>query len=319
MSSDRYISRQISWNMFIYVVLGGLDSTVLKRLQEIGAQRMVDTENPISFCNVLFVSNLIVGVMTLLQSTSAERAEIFHLRRWDRVLLVLDAFAGLVIGPLSYFLALEHLSVISQSLLFSLELPMSCLLAYYLLRERFPERFWGGLGLILLGLVLSSLMDDKSTDYMDDPMGLGFAAVSILCFASSALCSRLIAARGLAPVTTLGIPSMVSALVFGVIAVAQFGLRHFHLLSLWWVFEVIVVYGITLSLGIELTFRRLNRLLPVALISLYGSLSLVVAMISAALILGEQVTGFTVAATVLILAGVTVIKLGETRQEQPGL
>jgi hypothetical protein len=43
----------------LYVLLKGLDATVLKALQTYGTTHPVHGENPISFCNVFFVAQLV--------------------------------------------------------------------------------------------------------------------------------------------------------------------------------------------------------------------------------------------------------------------
>ena len=45
-----------------YVAVSGLRSTVLKGLQTFGAGHPIGGENPISFCNVFFISQLMVGL-----------------------------------------------------------------------------------------------------------------------------------------------------------------------------------------------------------------------------------------------------------------
>jgi pilus assembly protein TadC len=52
--------------LLLYVLLQGLDATVLQRLQHNGAAHAVNGENPISFCNVFFLSQAIVGLSALL-------------------------------------------------------------------------------------------------------------------------------------------------------------------------------------------------------------------------------------------------------------
>jgi len=103
----------------------------------------------------------------------------------------------------------------------------------------------------------------------------------------------------------VGLASTVSALIFGLLALLLFGPSHFVLLQLWWVVGVIGLYGLTLSLGSELALRRAYAELPVATVSLWGSLTIVVAVLSAALLLGEQISAPTLAGVGLLLLGVS--------------
>jgi drug/metabolite transporter (DMT)-like permease len=120
----------------------------------------------------------------------------------------------------------------------------------------------------------------------------------------SAITGRLVAARRWPLTISVGLPSTLAALVFGLIALVLYGPEHFLLLRLWWVVGVIGLYAITLSLGRELALRQAYRRCSVAVVSLWGSLALVVAVLSAALLLGEPLGGPVLGGAALVLAGV---------------
>ena len=106
-----------------YVLLRGCDATVLKWLQERDAATLLRTaggEDPISFGNVFFFSNLATGLVVLLLNRGCLKRQLPKLVVRDRSILLLRAVLGSLIGPICYFLALQHLSVISQTLLFTL-------------------------------------------------------------------------------------------------------------------------------------------------------------------------------------------------------
>jgi drug/metabolite transporter (DMT)-like permease len=105
---------------------------------------------------------------------------------------------------------------------------------------------------------------------------------------------------------SVGVTNLASALIFGMIALALFGPHHFLLLQLWWVVGVIGLYGLTLPLGRELALRLAYRHTPVAEVSLWSSLSIVVALLSAAVLLGESLQGASLAGSALVLLGVFV-------------
>jgi drug/metabolite transporter (DMT)-like permease len=221
----------------------------------------------------------------------------------DRGLLVLDAVLGLFLGPVAFYFALESLSVISQTLLFALVLPVSALLARRLLDEALPRGFWSSFGLIGLGLLLPPLAAAGGGGGMNELRGVAWALVGVMAFAGAGVSGRAIAGRGWPLALTVGLTTTVSALVFGLIAVVLFGPRHFHLLSAWWVVGVILIYGVGLSLGSEVALRRSYRHWSVAQVSLWGSLSIVVAVVSAALLLAEPISPATLAGLLLLLLG----------------
>lgn len=60
--------------LLLYVLLRGLDATVLKGLQDHGMAHPVDGENPISFCNVFFLGQVVaVGAALVLGGVFVSR------------------------------------------------------------------------------------------------------------------------------------------------------------------------------------------------------------------------------------------------------
>ncbi len=301
------MNARIGWPalpLALYILLRGLDATVLKGLQDYGLQHPVGGENPVSFCNVFFLAQLTVGLAALLPGRRTLAADLGRLGAADRRLLALDAVLGLFLGPIAYYLALESLSVISQTLLFALVLPLSALLARWWLGEALPAGFWLSVPLIGAGLALPQGAMALDSGRMDEAAGIAWALVGVLAFAGSAVSGRAIAGRGWPAALTVGLPTLLSALGFGVIALVLFGPHHFLLLRLWWLVGVIGLYALTLSLGRELALRQAYRRCSVATVSLWASLALVVAVLSAALLLGEPLTAPVLGGSALVLAGV---------------
>ncbi len=303
--------------LLLYVLLRGLDATVLKGLQDHGMAHPVDGENPISFCNVFFLAQLTVGLAALIPGRRTLGNDLARLGPADRSLLALHGGLGLFLGPVAYYLALESLSVISQTLLFALVLPVSALLARWLLGEALPTGFWLSLVLIGAGLLLPQAATAMGSGRMDDAAGIAWALVGVLAFAGSAISGRTMASRRWPAAVGVGVPTLLSALVFGILALVLFGPHHFVLLRLWWLVGVIGVYALTLSLGRELALRQAYRSCSVAVVSLWGSLALVVAVLSAALLLGEPLSGPVLLGAALVLGGVFISRRSAPIQSQP--
>jgi drug/metabolite transporter (DMT)-like permease len=288
----------------VYVLLRGLDATALKALQLQGERHLVNGENPISFCNVFFFAQLAIGLVALGTGRRNLGPALRNLRGSDRLLLAGDAFLGMFLGPVAYYLALQSLSVISQTLLFALVLPVSALLARWLLREPLPRAFVPSLVLIAAGLLLPQLSRMALEGRMDEAAGLLWALVGVLSFSGAALTGRAMAGRSWPQALTVGVGATVTALVFALLALLLFGPHHFLLLRLWWVVGVILLYALTLSLGSELALRRAYRDAGVVTVSLWGSLTIVVAIAGAALLLGEPIRPATLGGAALLLTGV---------------
>ena len=287
-----------------YVLLRGLDATVLKGLQTYGHSHSVLGENPISFCNVFFFAQLAVGLTALLPGRRDLARALPTLTPADRRLLGTHAFLGMFLGPVAYYMALQSLSVISQTLLFAMVLPGAALLARWLLRESLPRAFWLSLALIAAGLLLPQITRAAMGGPMDDLQGLAWGLVGVVAFSGAAVAGRSIAGRGWPVALSIGLGSTITALVFAVIALALFGPHHFLLLQLWWVAGVILIYALSLTLGSELALRLAYRRCSVATVALWGSLTIVVAIASAALLLGEPIHPATGAGIMLLLSGV---------------
>lgn len=290
-----------------YVLIKGCDPSLLKWLQERGQLSMVRfgmAVDPISFCNVFFFASLASGLVLLLMDLPGVRRQLPALTGADRWLLASRAALGFCIGPLAYFLALRQLPVVSLTLLLTLILPVTALLARSLLGEPLPRRF--GLTLVLLpaGLWLSSAMAGSMGSTAGG--GVGWALVSVVAFAGAGILNRLSATRGWGTGLSLGLTSLGAAVVFGLIALLMYGPDHFFFPRLWWVVGVLLGYAGVIRVGSELCLLTSYRQLGALDVALWGNAVVVVAILSAHLLLGEPVGPRTVAGAGLILAALAV-------------
>ena len=302
--------KQVATPLTIFIVLKGLDNTVLKALQLYGMNHPVDGINPVSFCNVFFFVQLISGITFLVNGRSGLKQEIINLNNHERGLLVGDAFLSRFLGPVAYYFSLNSLSVITQTLIFALILPVSALLANWIIKESLPKTFLASVVLISSGLLLHQMSGMANVENNNNLVGLIWSVVGVLAFSGSALTGRKIAARRLSVGLSIGIGALISALVFGILAILLFGPNHFLLLKLWWVFGVLLLYALTLSLGSELALRKAYHQSSVATVSLLGSLSIVVSITSAAVLLKETIHPGTIIGGILLITGVMLGRKG---------
>jgi drug/metabolite transporter (DMT)-like permease len=101
-----------------------------------------------------------------------------------------------------------------------------------------------------------------------------------------------------------GVTNLVGALVFGLIALVVYGPQHFIYLHLWWVFWVILIYGLTLSLGTEVLRQLSTKHFTVSEVAFGGTASLAVTVVTASLFLHEPITLPVLGSLLLILLGV---------------
>jgi drug/metabolite transporter (DMT)-like permease len=287
-----------------YTVVSGLRSTVLKGLQLQGAAHAIAGENPISFCNVFLISQLMIGLALLIAEPADVAREINGLRPRVRIAIAADSFLGCFLAPLAFYMALDQLTVITQTLLFSLTLPASALLALWWLKEQLPVRFHLSLALILAGLIVGKLFGSGLGMGMDQLPGLLWALVAVFATATRNCLRRHLVVQHLSRGLTGGVTNLAGALVFGLIALMVYGPQHFFYLQLWWVVGVIVIYGLTLSLGTEILRQLSTARFSVTQVAFGGSASLVVTVFTAAVFLHEPLTLPVLVSLGLILLGV---------------
>lgn len=298
-----------SLGLLAYILVSGLRSTVLKGLQIQGEEHPIGGENPISFCNVFLISQATVGLAIVLSDGRRSWTDIEKLDRHGRWLIAADAFFGCFLAPMSFFLALDQLSVVTQTLLFSLTLPLTAAIATLWLKEKLPDRFWLSLALIMTGLIVGKLlrpMGMGAPEAANQTTGVIWALISMSSLALRNSLRRKLAPYPICRGLSAGLPNLAGAIAFAVIALQQYGPHHFFYLSFWWVLGVIVIYSITLCLGSELFRQFCQRHFPVTQIGLASSSTLVVTVLSAALFLGEPLHPPTILSMLLILAGVTL-------------
>lgn len=288
----------------LFILLRGSDSTVLKLLQQAGAATHANGgPEAISFCNVFFFSSLVTGLVLLLSDRKAVQTQLPLLSQSDRWVLALQSFSGFFLGPMAFYLALDRLTVVQQTLLFSLTVPATALMAAWLLREALPRTFPLSCVLISAGLVIAN--HPKLADPMVgqlDPQGFLWAMAGVAAFAFSSVANRVAGRRGITVGLTVGINSLAASVAFAVIAILLFGPSHFFYLRVWWVLGVIGGYAMLISLGSQWSLMQCYTRLPVVQVSLWASFTLVVSLVEAHLWLAEPLHPPALLGSALILA-----------------
>jgi len=291
-----------------YVLLRGCDASVLKWLQERASATLVRTaggEDPISFANVFFYANLATGLVVLLLDRGCLMHQLPQLAVRDRSYLCLRAVLGSLIGPICYFLALQRLTVISQTLLFTLILPITALLAQLVLREPLPKRFGFSVALLPMGLLISRHIDLSSSSGGPwnglDPVGLALGLLSVVAFSAAGVLNRAVVDKGWGVGLTIGLTNLLAALIFGTITFAFYGPEQFLYMRWWWLFGLLLVYTACINLGGELLLLMSYRGLGAVTVALWGNGGIFVSLVSAYLLLGESLSVQTLMGALLIL------------------
>jgi len=295
----------VAW-LALFVLLRGSDSSLLKALQQAGnLTHAQGGPEAISFCNVFFFSSLICGLGVVLIDRQGLRSDCSQLRGSDRWLLAGQGFSGFFLGPVAFFLALNRLSVVEQTLLFSLTVPVTAWAAHHWLKEPLPRSFPISCALITVGLLLSSHTGSPAGTGIDGH-GVVWALVGVVAFAASGVLARVNSQRGWGVGLTVGLNSLVASGVFAVIALILFGPSHFFYLRLWWVVGVIAGYGAWVTLGSQWSLMEAYQALGVVPVTLWSSLTIVVSLAEAHVALHEPITASVIVGSSLILAAIVV-------------
>ena len=295
--------------LVLYILLGGSNGSVLKALQQAGnLTHAAGGPEVISFCNVFFFSSLICGLAMVLIDRKGLQSSLPRLQVSDRWLLAGQGFSGFFLGPVAFFLALNRLSVVEATLLFSLTVPTTAFAAHWWLKETLPRSFPITCGLITGGLLFSS-HGGAVTEAGLDSRGVLWALVGVAAFATSGVLARVNSQRDWGVGLTVGLNSLAASGVFGLIALVLFGPSHFFYLRLWWVAGVIAGYAILITLGSQWSLVVAYRQLGVVPVTLWASLTIVVALTEAHLLLGEALTVPGVCGAGLIVAAVGMHQL----------
>jgi len=295
--------------LVLYILLGGSNGSVLKTLQQAGnLTHAAGGPEAISFCNVFFFSSLICGLAMVLIYRKGLQNSLPRLQISDRWLLAGQGFSGFFLGPVAFFLALNRLSVVEATLLFSLTVPTTAFAAHWWLKETLPRSFPITCGLITGGLLFSS-HGGAVTEAGLDSRGVLWALVGVAAFATSGVLARVNSQRDWGVGLTVGLNSLVASGVFGLIALVLFGPSHFFYLRLWWVAGVIAGYAVLITLGSQWSLMVAYRQLGVVPVTLWASLTIVVALTEAHLLLGEALTPQRILGAGLIVVAVGMHQL----------
>jgi drug/metabolite transporter (DMT)-like permease len=289
-----------------YLMLRGVHSTVLSGLQMLGESHPINGENPISFCNLFFFSSLLAGIIAIAQEGKSLKAEMAKLCLGSKLLVAVDACLGYTVAPLSFYLTLAHMSVSLQTLLFSLVIPVSAVMARIVNQQILPKHYWISTALIGAGVIPLAIARATDVGTIVDATGLIWAVVAIASYSASSVTNNLLSQKKISKGILIGVESLAAAIVFGLIALFQYGPHHFLYLEWWWVLSVIGGYAILLPLGIRYLFVQCNRLWSVATVGSWSSLCVPIAIGSAATFLGQPVGIGVAVGSLLTVAGVAI-------------
>jgi drug/metabolite transporter (DMT)-like permease len=305
--------------LMVAVVIFAAANAVTRKLTEIGAQNLIDGRNPISFCNVLFVGNLVALATLLLvyrQAISPRQWRGFTWQTW----LSLTAIALLsgALAPALFFIALDQTAVNNVVLIGRLEPPLTLALSVSLLGERVNRWVVAGAALSLLGVMLTIGLQVPETPMV--AMGLmtsGRGELLAVGGAVAAAIATIISKTSLEQVP-LGLFNIfrtaLGTAIFFVTVIILFEPDHFQDAFSPFVWQWMLVYGVVIVAGGQLAWFQGLKSSPAAEVSLASSFNPIAGLLAALLILGEAPTMAHYIGGAVIFVGIALNHWGVTRR-----
>lgn len=302
------------------IIIFAVSNAVTSKLIELGAQNPIDGNNPISFCNLLFVGNLWALIaLSLVYARSWSASCLQRLSITDWLGLVAVAIFSGALAPALTFFALEITTVNNVILIGRIEPPLSLTLSVVLLNERVNR--WIVLGAIVAfaGVALTIILQSPQESGIE--MGGSFTiARGELMAAGGALSMAVANLIGKAKLKQipLGIFTIfrtaLGTVIFWALVVKLFGLNHFEDVFAPVVWQWTLIYSLVIVVGGQLAWFQGLKQTTAGEVSLFSSVTPVVGILAAYFILGEVPTLAQYIGGTVILVGITFNQFGISRQ-----
>lgn len=301
--------------LWIAVILFAASNSVVRKLTDIGAQQLIAGRNPISLCNVLFVSNLCALLVLIPRFYRQLHVRVLRqISRNEWITLVVVAILSGALAPALIFTALAETMVSNVIIVGRVEPPLILALSVWLLHDRLNRLEIIGPGVSLVGVILTiALQHPETSAFQMGMISLGKGEVLTLFGVSAAAIATVISKARLGQIP-LGLYTIVRMLigtiVFFVLAILLYGSEHFVDAFSPFLWQWMLVYGIVIVAIGQLCWFKGLRASTTSEASLVNSFSPVAGILAAYLILGEQLTIAHYLGGAVILVGLLISQIG---------
>lgn len=291
------------FGLLVYNALAAVEPSIVALMHQVGERHLVDGRNPVSFCNVLFISQL-VSLATFLvlfhRDLTRENFRKITRRKWS--CLFSYVILGSVITQMLYFFSLDYTSVASIVLISSMQIPLAAFVNAWLFKETLERRQMGGHVLIFIGIFAPFLIATQTATFSSARWGDVLAFFAMLCGVANGIFAKYLSDL---PLGVIGVvASGASAVFFFCFASIYFGPEHFQDLLVPYVWELVFVYAIMLVVSRhiirQLSFRQSSNQAINTISASYPAL----AVIAAYLIASQIPTYGQMLGIVLVVAGI---------------
>ncbi|NJN11214.1 MAG: DMT family transporter [Richelia sp. RM2_1_2] len=301
--------------LWFAIIIFGAANSVTRKLTEIGAQRYVNGNNPVSFCNVLFVGNLCaLFVLLIIYGRQFTLSRLQQITKNTWFYLTISSILGGALAPGLIFQALAITDVNNVVLIGRLEPPLTLALSVWLLRER--VNFWQIIGAVIsffgvfLTISLPANLEEmaKMQNLLSFGTGEILTAIASVTLAISTIISKLKLAKVPLGIFTI-YRTALGTIIFFFTALLLYGQNHFMDVFSPFLWKWMLIYGPLIVVVGQSCWIAGLRATSVPQASLIGSFTPIAAVIAAYLILGKIPTLAQYIGGFVILIGIIFSQL----------
>ncbi|NKB58747.1 MAG: EamA family transporter [Alphaproteobacteria bacterium] len=291
------------------IFIFGASNSIIVLLVNIGAMHPIDGRNPISFCNLLFVGNLVACVtLAAIFRKSWTKDALRSLTAIDWISLIVLAILSGAIGPTLIFLALETTSVTNVLLMGRIEPPLFLLLSAVLFKAKVNRWEIIGTTITIIGAVAIFWLQVRF-----DPMAFGTGEIYAAFAAIALVVAALLGKRFLERVPLgifITIRTGIGTVFFFLVVLYLFDAEHFQDVFSPFLWQWMLVYGAVVVVAGQISWFKGIITTGAAQVSLANSFTPVAGVLFAILLLGETPNMAVLLGGGIIVFGIAVAQLG---------
>jgi drug/metabolite transporter (DMT)-like permease len=302
--------------LWLAVPILASSSSVIRKLNLIGAQQFIGGHNPISFCNVLFAGNLCaLGVMLVCYRHQLSIEEFQRVKRSEWKYMIISAILSGAIIPAIIFQALALAPVNNIILLARIELPLVLIASIVILKEKFSRNQVIGAIVVSIGILVALLGNGSSSPVFSLSLG-GGEVLTIISAILISISSLLIKQKlsqiplGILHILRLGM----GTIIFFFVANILYGPSHFGEIFSPFLWQWMLVYGGIIIVVGQSFWVKGFRETPVSVSAIVSCFNPVAGMVFAYWILAEQPTAAQVLGNLVVLSGLLLSQLNRPRE-----
>ncbi|MEM7592515.1 MAG: DMT family transporter [Cyanobacteria bacterium P01_A01_bin.83] len=307
--------------LLVAITIFATSSSISSKLAEIGMMNPIDGRNPISFCNVLFVGNVVaLVVLAIVYGKEWNPSSLRRLSWGSWLILIAVAILAAAIAPPLIFLALERTSASNVILLSRIEPPLTFAFLSVILDKKSHWLMFMGALLSVVGILIILILQtpgENSIKIIEFTIGRG----ELLAIAGAiATAIANITRKACLDHIPLGVFTIfrtaVGTLFFLIVVAKLYTLGHFADVFAPVVWQWITLYGIVIVAGGQIIWFKGLKECEFCSMSYAGYLIPIMSILAAYLILGEVPTVAQYVGGSIILVGAVINQIGIWQQGQ---